>query len=262
MFPEYKMSNLSFQEYGSGQAVVLLHGFPFHQQIWRPFAEKLSETCHVFTVDLPGFGKSASLNTPFTLEQVGESVVSWITGKKLKNPFLIGHSLGGYVALEVVKKNPGLFSGLGLFHSTAYADTEEKKQSRNKVLQFIDKNGVEAFTTNFIEPLFSDPGHPAIPFVRTIAAEAKTAVVKGYTEAMRDRSERTSVLQTFSGPVLFLAGEKDAGIPVKSIRRQAALTPHSHTEIIPDIAHMGMFENEIKCLQIIQTFSEKNTVTK
>jgi pimeloyl-ACP methyl ester carboxylesterase len=256
------MSNLSFQEYGSGQAVVLIHGFPFHQQIWRPFAEKLSKTCHVFTVDLPGFGKSASLNTPFTLAQVGESVVSWITGEKLKNPFLIGHSLGGYVALEAAKINPGLFSGLGLFHSTAYADTEEKKQSRNKVLEFINKNGVEAFTANFIGPLFSDPGHPAIPFVRTIASEAKTAAVKGYTEAMRDRSERTSVLQTFPGPVLFLAGEKDAGIPVESIRKQAALTLQSQTEIIPGIAHMGMFENENKCLQIIQTFIEKNTVTR
>ena len=70
---------------------------------------------------------------------------------------LIGHSLGGYVALAMVEKRPDLFAGLGLFHSTAYADSAEKKQSRNKVIEFVNKNGAKAFTTNFITPLFADP---------------------------------------------------------------------------------------------------------
>ena len=164
------MTNLFFQESGSGQPVILLHGFPFHHGIWGKFAQRLSASYHVYTVDLPGFGKSPILKTPFTLDQIGESIVTWVSGMNLQKPVLIGHSLGGYVALAAIKKDPGLFSSLGLFHSTAYADTEEKKQSRNKVIEFIEKNGVAAFTSNFIAPLFVDPNHPAIPKVKSVAS--------------------------------------------------------------------------------------------
>lgn len=255
------MTNLFFQESGSGQPVILLHGFPFHHGIWGKFAQRLSASCHVYTVDLPGFGKSPILKTPFTLDQIGESIVTWVFGMNLQKPVLIGHSLGGYVALAAIKKDPGLFSSLGLFHSTAYADTEEKKQSRNKVIEFIEKNGVEAFTSNFIDPLFVDPNHPAISKVKSVAMSATEEAVKNYTIAMRDRTERTEVLRSYPAPVLFLAGEKDPGISVESIKKQAALRVRPAVRIVPNIAHMGMFENETECLNVIQTFIQTSTVT-
>lgn len=251
-------SNLSFQQTGHGHPVVLLHGFPFHREIWNSLAQKLSPTYHIFTVDLPGFGKSPLLNTPFTIDDVGQSVVSWVTGMNFtKQPVLIGHSLGGYVALAAANLKPRLFSALALFHSTAYADTEEKKQSRNKVLEFIDKKGVEAFTSNFINPLFVNQEHPAITAVRALAMQASHEAVTGYTVAMRDRPERTDVLQNFSSPILFLAGAHDPGISVESIRKQASVTAQPQVHILANTAHMGMFESETECLEIIKRFIEK-----
>jgi pimeloyl-ACP methyl ester carboxylesterase len=255
------MANLFFTESGNGQAVVLLHGFPFHQEIWKPFARKLSETLHVYTVDLPGFGKSPMLNAPFTVDQVGESIIYWTIERKIEKPILIGHSLGGYVALAAIKKNPDLFSGLVLFHSTAYADTEEKKESRNKVLEFINKNGVETFTSNFISTLFANQHHPGISTARSIAIDATAESVKGYTQAMRDRTERTDILRSYNKPILFLAGKKDQGLSVESIRKQAALCLHSHVHVMPEVAHMGMLENEDESLEIIRTFIHKSIVT-
>jgi pimeloyl-ACP methyl ester carboxylesterase len=256
------MINLFFRERGSGHPILLLHGFPMHQQVWDSFAEKLSKKFKVFTVDLPGFGKSPSLESPFTLADVANQVLAWMQLQNMGQCTLVGHSLGGYVALAMVEKAQQSFDRLVLFHSTALSDTEEKKQSRNKVLEFIGNNGVVAFTSNFIAPLFADPEHPAIANVESVSIEASEEAVSGYTQAMRDRPDRTDVIKAFRKPILFLAGEKDGGIPVTSIHQQAALSLTSEVHILTDVAHMGMFENENSSLEIIYRFIEKNSVTK
>jgi pimeloyl-ACP methyl ester carboxylesterase len=256
------MANLFIRETGTGTPVILLHGFPFHSALWSSFADKLSAAFKVYAVDLPGFGKSQILPSPFTIDQVASRVVSWLEERRIKNPVIVGHSLGGYVALAMIKRSPNLASGLVLFHSTALADTEEKKQSRDKVLEFIDKNGVVAFTSNFIAPLFADPAHPAIAKVKAIATESSAEAVKGYTSAMRDRHDLTDVLSTFKKPVLFLAGEKDGGIPVESIYKQAAISPFSETQVLSGVAHMGMLEDEKTSFEIVRSFIDGSTVTK
>ena len=248
------MPSLSFQQYGQGKAIILIHGFPMNQTVWNDFVPLLSTTNKVITVDLPGFGKSPLLPLPFTIEQVADSILQWISTENLFNCTVIGHSLGGYVALALVEKKPELFSGLGLFHSTALADTEEKKESRLKVIEFIEKNGVLAFTSNFIPPLFSDQKHPAIPKVREIAMLSSKEAVVGYTLAMRNRSDRTSILKEMTVPVLFITGDTDIGIPVDSIIRQSEQSKSSNVHVLKNVAHMGMFENSEATAAIIQAF--------
>lgn len=255
------MSEIFFTKRGNGHPIILLHGFPFHHRIWDGFAEKLSKKFKVYTPDLPGFGKSPGIKSPFTIDQVGDLIASWIEDEQIKNSILIGHSLGGYVALAVAGKRPDLLAGLGLFHSTASPDSSEKKESRNKVIEFINKNGVEAFTSNFIAPLYFNPQHPSIPKVREIATHASADAVKGYTLAMRDRDDKASLLKSFPKAILFITGETDAGIPVESIVQQASFSSRSKTYILPQVGHMGMFEAEEKTLKIIEDFAEKNIVT-
>src|SRR5687768_10076926 len=134
------MTTLYTEEQGTGAPVLLIHGFPFHQKIWVDFIPRLSDTFRVITVDLPGFGKSPSLQQPFTLAQVADTLSEFIAKKNLRELAVIGHSLGGYVALELVNKQPSVCSSLILFHSTAYGDTPEKKESRSKVVDFVNKN--------------------------------------------------------------------------------------------------------------------------
>ena len=128
------MTTIYSQEHGSGEPILLIHGFPFHLEIWNGFSERLSDKFKVITVDLPGFGKSAPLPSPFSLEQVANTLIGFLREKNLRKVNLVGHSLGGYVALAMIKSNPELFASLVLFHSTAYADSAEKKASRSKVV--------------------------------------------------------------------------------------------------------------------------------
>lgn len=255
------MAAINHRESGSGPVVILIHGFPMNQHVWDDFCERLNDTCHVVTLDLPGFGKSASPSPAFTLEDIAREVRAFIREKNYVRPVLVGHSLGGYVALALAEQDPELPAGICLFHSTALADSEEKKQSRNKVLEFIDKQGVQAFTSNFIGQLYADPQHHSITKVKNIAVQSSREIVEGYTRAMRDRKDRTHVIRDFKKPILFLGGEKDAGIPPDSLTQQATLSPRTEVIILPEVAHMGMFEAETSCLKKISTFVEKCAVT-
>lgn len=255
------MNSLNYRELGNGPVVLLIHGFPMNQHVWDDFAEKLSESYQVVTIDLPGFGKSAPLAKGFTLEDVAREVLGLIHAKKYQHPIIIGHSLGGYVTLAMAEQEPGLASGICLFHSTALADSQEKKASRDKVLEFIARQGVEAFTSNFVGQLYSDPQHSSITKVKKIAVESSRETVEGYTRAMRDRKDRTHVVRSFHRPLLLLGGENDQGIPPDTLRQQASLNPNAEAVILPEVAHMGMFEAEATCLKKIKEFLKKCAVT-
>ena len=255
------MDNLYYREQGTGPTVILIHGFPLNHQVWNDFAEKLSDSYQVVTPDLPGFGKSPLPDGGFSVDDVAQTVRQWIRDRQYSRPVIVGHSLGGYITLALAALERELLSGMCLFHSTALADSEEKIQSRNKVLEFIEKQGVQAFTSNFVGQLYADPQHSSIPKVKAIAVQAPKETVAGYTRAMRDRKDRRDVLRTFPNPILFLAGEKDQGIPPDTILQQAALCQRGEAVILPEVGHMGMFESEGPCLKKITKFLEKCSVT-
>ena len=236
------MSSLFAKECGSGTPILFLHGFPMHHQIWDDFVLPFLDSFHVITPDLPGFGKSPILKTPFSIEDVAEHVLRFMDEKGLKDSMIVGHSLGGYVALAMIEKRPEMFSSLCLFHSTAIADSPEKKDSRNKVVEFVEKNGPVAFTTNFIAPLFADNDNAGIERVRRISSQSSADAVIGYTMAMRDRPDRINALQEFNKPTLFMGGDRDPGIAVESIYEQASLCGNAEVSILDHVAHMGMYE--------------------
>lgn len=248
---------ITFNQKGSGSPLLLLHGFPMTSAIWEKFAGQLADEFQVLYPDLPGFGRSPVLKSEFSIEEVATAMLDALAPYRKEKLVVIGHSMGGYVALAMVAQQPEWFAGLGLFHSTAYADTPERKESRSKVIEFVERNGAEAFTSNFITPLFADPEHTEITYVRAITMQSDAATVIGYTRAMRDRPDHTDVIRRFGGPVLFLAGGKDQGIPSNTIREQALSAKEPFTHILPDQAHMGMIEDLASTSKIVREFSRR-----
>jgi pimeloyl-ACP methyl ester carboxylesterase len=229
-----------------------------HQAIWDHFGELFTAEYSVISVDLPGFGKSPLPDSDdLTLPEVADSVIHFVEDHKLSGAVLIGHSLGGYVALAMVKKRPDLFSALILFHSTAYPDTSERKESRNKVIEFVQRNGALAFTTSFIAPLFADPQHGDMERVKQIAATTTAETVIAYTKAMRDRQDQVKTLISFEKPTLLLAGAKDGGIPLNSIYEQAKGCKNAVIHVLASGAHMGMIENSVEAASAIKDFLKK-----
>src|SRR5829696_8630817 len=103
------MSKISFESFGSGRAVILLHGFPLSKKIWVSFAENLAKDFSVTTLDLPGFGASSDLSENFQIEDAAKEIISFIKEKNFQQPVIVGHSLGGYVALAMLDIASELF---------------------------------------------------------------------------------------------------------------------------------------------------------
>ena len=249
--------NLYARQRGEGKPLLFIHGFPMDQSVWDSFGDNFVTSNRVITVDLPGFGKSPILPFPFSLDQVADYLIQFLLNEVTSQTAVIGHSLGGYVALAMANKRPDLFSALGLFHSTAFADYPEKKESRNKVIEFVEKHGVRAFVANFVSPLFARSDHKDIATVKQLSSQSSMDAVIGYTAAMRDRPEHVKTLKSFEKPTLFIGGEKDPGIPVQTLMDQAAISQHPEIHILPNVSHMGMYEKPTEAASKIMGFLGK-----
>lgn len=254
-----ELNSIFYTDQGKGFPVVLIHGFCETHEVWTRFAQRLSNDFRVISVDLPGFGNSKSLPENFSVADSAAKIVELLDQLSIKKCVAVGHSLGGYVTLAMVKQQASMFTGFGLFHSTAYADSEERRAARNKVVEFVSNNGVPAFIETFIPPLFYDKSNPDIPFAVKMALQTKQETLTGYAQAMRDRPDLTSVIQKFNNPIIFIAGEKDTVIPPDTLEKQAKLAVKPYLHVIPKTAHMGMFEKESETLNLIRGFLVKTS---
>lgn len=250
------MSSIHFFEKGSGQAVVLIHGFCEVGAMWEDFAQELSQSFRVLCPDLPGFGKSPLSKPQISLEETAVMLEEWMEAHSIQDPMIIGHSLGGYVAMALLELMGSKIKGIGLFHSTAYADDAEKKEMRNRTIQFLKKFGAEKFVSSFVPPLFSEKHR--VEFAEEIekaTEQARQSTLEGliaFTEAMRDRKDRFEVLKNFQGPKLMIAGTEDGAVKIEASRQQkTAFTDYVELE---GTGHMGMIEQKERTLALVRNF--------
>ncbi|MDD5571226.1 MAG: alpha/beta hydrolase [Bacteroidales bacterium] len=255
----FKGAKINFCERGEGNAIVLLHGFTESLEIWNDFTEKLSEKYKVITVDLPGHGKSECFAEAHTMEFMANCVKAVLGFLNVEKCVMIGHSMGGYVALAFTNKFPEMISGFGLFHSSAFADTSDAKENRMRAIKIIRKSHRD-YLNQFIPDLFA-PGNverlkTEIEKLKTNASEKMTA--EGIIAAqlgMLERKEYLDLLSETDVPVLFILGKKDKRIPFEKAAMQINLPKHSEVTIL-DCGHMGYLEAPEETLHSIKSFAE------
>lgn len=250
-YVQFQTKKIFYRIEGEGKPVFLLHGFAEDGNIWNRQIEALKENNLLIVPDLPGSGNSEMLDSECNLKDYADVVKAIADEVVFKNDLskqicLMGHSMGGYITLAFAEKYPELLNSLGLFHSSAFADTEEKKLTRKKAIDFIKKNGTESFLKSSIPNLFAEETKKQNPelieqlfeLAKNISAEALIQ----YYEAMILRPDRTSVLRTFQKPVLFIIGKYDNSVPLQSSLEQCYLPAVSVVHILQNSAHMGMWE--------------------
>ncbi len=246
--------NIFFREQGVGTPIILIHGFCETHEIWDGFDKKLSNYGRVISIDLPGFGESPLQEGSLSIDFVAEMVLNWLKEEQIKDPVLVGHSLGGYVVLAMAAKDPEFCKKLVLFHSSVFADSEEKKANRDKVIDFVTKNGVEPFIQTFVPALFYNKAHQALARVRSISLKTPLATLVSYSKAMRDRLSREEFLANYLYPTLILAGDQDEIITMDLSKTMASISPKSIFFALPNTGHMGMIESESLAIAEISQF--------
>ena len=253
------MCEIFYRESGSGFPIVLIHGFCETHRLWDHFREELSSEFRVICPDLPGFGSSALPDDNISLDSVAGNLADWLSSLGIARCVLIGHSLGGYIALELARCRPEMLAGFGLFNSSAFADSFEKKENRNKLIDFIAREGVEPFIRTFVPSLFfparADEHRDIIERQQREGNSTSARTVMAYAAAMRDRPDGMDVLRAHAGKALLIAGEHDQNVPFEKSGEMAELLPPGRAHILPDTAHMAMFEQPLRSLQIVRAFA-------
>lgn len=252
--------NLHYKDEGSGRALVLIHGFPESIAIWEDFTRTLTRHFRVIRIDLPGHGQSEMLGEVHTMEMMAEAVKVILDHAAVKECVMIGHSMGGYVALAFAEKYPEMLNGFGLFHSQSAADSEESKSNRDRTIALIKENRSN-FLHQFIPNLFAEQNRErcseAIADLQSQAEKVTPESLVASMEGMKLRKDRTHVLAESKVPVLFILGKQDSKMPYESIMKQAALTNHAEILLLGDTAHMGFIESPDLTLRSVRDFAEK-----
>lgn len=255
------MLKINFFESGRGYPLVFIHGFCESNKIWTDLSTHLSDEYRIICPDLPGFGKSTPPGQAFTLEQIADQLVDWFKSLEISECIAIGHSLGGYIALEMLRKHQEFVKAIGLFNSSAFEDSEDKKENRNKLIQFIDNNGVAPFLKTFVPSLFYPPTSKhyqhIIDEIEKDGLSIKPESVMRYAAAMRDRGDGTDLLKKYPEKIMLIGGENDQNVPIEKTKEMAVYLPVDHTFILPESAHMSLFEQSQLCYDAIRQFAGK-----
>ncbi len=234
----------------SNPALLLIHGFMEDQSMWEAFTPLLSEKNFVILIDLPGHGKSNldDLQVP-SVRLIADQVYETIRSFSFDKVAIIGHSLGGYVGLELMKK-PTLFSHLTLLHSQPWADSEEKKKDRERVAEFVNTKS-DLFIQEAIPHLFAHPNlhSKAIQHYIHLAKKMNPNAIAWTTLAMRNRANLEQLMQDFPHKFTCIQGEKDALIPKIKMKPFTLENKIEYIEI-QDCGHMSHEENptELKAI--------------
>lgn len=243
----YLDKEVFYQQKGKGNPVILIHGFAEDGIIWEDLVNHLQNNFLLVIPDLPGSGKSMMINKNANVDDHADCIKAILDNEKIETCVMIGHSMGGYITLAFAEKYPHLLSGLGLFHSTAYADSDEKKDTRRKSIIFIRQHGAAAFIEQSTPNLFSEKTQKQNPRLITEVIDRYSnfdpVSLISYYEAMIQRPDRTHVLKNFLPPVLFIMGEEDKIIPLQHGLEQCHLPQQSFIHISENTAHMGMMED-------------------
>lgn len=254
----FKTSFINFSDKGSGSAIVLFHGYLETHEIWDGFADELSKSFRVIAIDIPGHGKSGKIATVHTMDLLAEAVDKVLSTLNIDKAFLVGHSMGGYVALAYLANYSRKVVGICMFHSTPFADTDEKKANRDREIELIRQGQQESiFTVNVPKGFANDNLLPlknkvewAIGLARNCEPEGIIALLEG----LKSRPDRQNLLKTTCVPVLFILGKKDNYIPFDVMYAVAQRTSNGEVLTLENSAHMGFIEEQGICLEALSSF--------
>lgn len=233
--------------------ICLIHGHGVDASIWDSVYADLALDYRVLK---PDFARLTHLTT---IEAFADELYNRLQLASVhQKVILVGHSMGGYIALAFAEKYPNSVQGLVLYHSTATADDDEKRQARQQVIEAFQTGG----TASFIEKQLPKMVAPDYPPEKTellinrfvsLPAEALIAGVK----AIAGRPDRTTVLRDSLVPVLLVLGREDQLIPFEKTAQLADLSSRIQIVSIDQAGHLSMIEQPEKSIAVIHDFVDQ-----
>ena len=251
----FKNTNIYFSDEGKGTAVVLIHGFLENATMWKDIIPELSKKNRVISIDLLGHGKTACLGYVHSMKLFAETIEAVLKHLRIRKCVLIGHSLGGYVALAFAEKFPQKIKGVCLLNSTSNEDDDERKLLRIKANKMVQTNFTNMVRMSFSN-LFDEESKTIFKDEMELALnQALQTPIQGYIaaqEGMRIRPNRNHILTENSFKKLLIIGKND---PVLDFETSLDEAKKTNTEVvILNGGHMSHIENKLELIESLKTF--------
>lgn len=251
----HKNTKISYSDFGKGSAVVLLHGFLENQKMWQELVSELSKKNRIITIDLLGHGESACLGYVHSMEENAEVIAAVLKQLRIRKAVLVGHSMGGYVALAFAELYPEKMKGLVLLNSTSFEDSLERKNNRDRAIKAVKKD-YETFIRLSIANLFSPDNRERlsaeIEKVKRQALKTQLQGIVASLEGMKIRKDRNFLLQQTHYPKMLILGKKD---PVLNYEDNLKQIENTDTQLVPfPDGHMSHVENQGELQNVLLRF--------
>lgn len=230
---------------GTGEDILFIHGFLEDQSMWQEILPLEGWCSHC--IDLPGHGLSSPYESKEPqLEDFASAVRETLAEQNIQPKAIIGHSLGGYVALYLNKVYPD--AKLFLINSNFWTDSKQKKKERDRVVEII-KIAKDHFLREAIPGLFYRPeNYPEqIDKIISNARLLHPQSIMNTTLAMRNRIDFSDEVQELKNRLVIFQGSEDRSTPAELMMQKAS---ELVVKVVPDVGHMSPFE----CPQLLKKF--------
>jgi pimeloyl-ACP methyl ester carboxylesterase len=230
----------AYDRRGEGKPVVLIHGFPLDHTIWDLLTPLLARRADVIAPDLRGFGETATSPGKYGLNDLAGDIATLLDKLKLEPAVVVGHSMGGYVALALAHAFPQRVAGLALVASQARADTPERKIGRYNEADDLESHGTSQLAADMSAKLTADPGLQAK--LKQLILRQSPAGLAEALRAMAERPDSTPYLESFEFPVAIVHGKDDKLIPLERAREVKEKVKQGTLLELEGAGHMPMME--------------------
>lgn len=249
-------------EYGSGdKSVLLLHGYLENANVWEDFAKALSKKYRVIAIDLPGHGISEVKGEVHSMELLADVAADVIATQGMGSAVVVGHSMGGYVGAAMLERHPEKVKGLIFFHSSPFADSEQKILDREREIKIIE-GGKKELIARMAPPLlfaeqnrrrYANAIEDAYEAIILTEDEGIIAILRG----MAARTDRNEVVRASKVPVMLIFGRHDEHIPVEKAAIVIEAQPNAEVVWLEESGHNGFVEQSELSESIVSDFVEK-----
>ncbi len=227
--------------------IVLIHGFPFSSEMWKPQIDFLKTKHHVIAYDVRGHGNSEDGDGQYTIEFFVDDLIALLDRLKIGKAILCGLSMGGYIALRAIERNPDRVAALVLCDTGPQADSNEVKIRRAANIKSVKMNGVKAFADSFVKAVFAPSSLKSKPFeveaIRKIIEANSEVGICGTLLALACRTDTTDSLDLIHVPTLIMVGEEDKVTPPKLSELMDSKISGSDFRVLKGAAHISNLES-------------------